>query len=306
MTLPFTLGIVMVAVYGLSSLALSAVVVMVWSLRLRHIAASAGDILALRVLPAGGALVLTLAVALPAFLIYEPAHAVETIGPIIVVFFLLSVLTAVDGIRRAWLAVAAARALLQDFRQPDEARFQILELSEPMVAVVGAWRPRIIAARRVVDACTDEEFQQVLAHEAAHLSARDNVKLLLVVMSPDVLAWLPTGAAVVAGWRVAAELAADEHATGADARKRVALASALVKVARLSVGSGRPRPELSMAVALDDVGGRVRQLLVPAPLPPRTRLIGSLAAAGVLVVLAAAPLYGFVHEFVELLVAFGR
>ncbi len=48
---------------------------------------------------------------------------------------------------------------------------------------------------------------------------------------------LPLGAALMARWRSAAEFEADEGATGVDPHKRLALASALVKVAGLSAGA---------------------------------------------------------------------
>jgi beta-lactamase regulating signal transducer with metallopeptidase domain len=170
---------------------------------------------------------------------------------------------------------------------------------------VGLWRPRIFAADCVRAACSDEEFRQVIAHEAAHVSAHDNVKLLLQIISPDALTWMPAGRALTERWRAAAEREADARASGCDPRKRVALASALLKVARLSSGTLHPSLALSMPVAVDDVEGRVRELLAPRRMPHRPPAMKALVACALLIVVAGVPLYGSVHESIESLVAYG-
>ena len=55
-----------------------------------------------------------------------------------------------------------------------------------------------------------------------------------------------------------------------------------------------------------DVEGRVRQLLAPRPRAPRTKARIGLAGCALLLPVVSVPLYGFVHEFIEILVAFGR
>jgi hypothetical protein len=138
------------------------------------------------------------------------------------------------------------------------------------------------------------------------VSARDNLKLLLLILGPDLLAWLPTGAALEATWRVTAEREADERAAGPDRRKRVALASALIKVARLSTTAAPPLSALSMPIAADDVEGRVRGLLAPSRPAHRMRRIWALAVGCLLVPAISVPFYGIIHQFIEILVAFGR
>jgi beta-lactamase regulating signal transducer with metallopeptidase domain len=145
----------------------------------------------------------------------------------------------------------------------------------------------------------------VIAHEVAHLSARDNLKCLLLVACPDPLAWLPLGATLLRRWQTAVEFEADARATGSDPHKRVALASALIKVARLAVSDHGARNVLSLAIAADDVPGRVRQLLAPAQAGMRSAF-GGIAILGLLVPFAALPLYARVHHVIEFLVAFGR
>jgi hypothetical protein len=309
---PVTLCLVLVAVYGLGTLLLSILVAVGCRGGLDRAASTSNDLLAVRLVPVAGAALLALTVVLPAFLIYEPAHELEEVGPLLVALVLLALATVGAGVVRGWRAWLAARALLRHCGPADRwpvaagPKVELVDIPEPIVAVVGGWRPRIIAARRVLGACSPEEFREVIAHEAAHLSTRDNLKLLLLIVSPDVLAWLPSGTTLAERWRAAAELEADERATGPDPGRRLALASALLKVARLSTRADSPPPALSMPVACDDVAGRVRQLLAPWRRPARSNAIRILLASTSLLPLLAVPLYGLVHRFIEVLVAFGR
>jgi hypothetical protein len=136
------------------------------------------------------------------------------------------------------------------------------------------------------------------------VSAHDNLKLLLLVACPDALAWTALGPALSARWRTEAEFAADQRATGDDPQKRVELASALIKVARLFNTDHRARHALTMPVAMDDVEGRVRQLLAPAH-GASAMISKALAPLALLMPVAAVPLYSLVHELIEALVGFG-
>jgi len=307
-----TLWLVLAAVYALTCVLLSIGVALVWHAILERRRSTPGELLTLRLLPAVGAALLTLAVALPAFWIHEPRHQAEPAGPLVVVLALLASAVAGHGMIRGWRAWAATRALLRRCdlagRSPVQSSARtvdIVGIPEPLAAVVGAWRPRVLAADCVRAACSDEEFRQVIAHETAHVKAHDNAKLLLQIISPDALAWLPAGEALTERWRAAAELEADARASGADPFKRVALAAALVKVARLSPGTGRRSLALTMPVAIDDVADRVRALLAPLPIPRRQLPLGVLVALALMIPVAGLPLHGFVHESIESLVAFG-
>jgi hypothetical protein len=306
------LCLALLGVYGLTSLLLSILVALAWRAGLNRMHSTSNDLLAIRLLPTAGAALLALTVVLPAFLIYEPAREPEEVGPLLMALALWALATAAAGIVRGWRACLAGRALLRSCGPPerwsmgDGQKVELINTREPIVAAIGGWRPRIVAAKHVAGACSSEEFREIVAHEAAHVSSRDNLKLLLLVVSPDALAWLPCGAALAARWRAAAEFEADEHATGSDPRKRVALASALIKVARLATGTQSATAALSMSVALDDVDGRVRQLLAPSRSAARTIAVRSLMACAVVVSLTAVPLYGRVHQFIEALVALGR
>ena len=303
------LCLVLAAAYGLACLLLSAAVAVAWRLDLQRRRSNAVDLLALRVAPPCGAALLTLSVVLPSFILYEPTHEIEPLGPALVTCALLALTIAGAGIARGWRACAAARLLIRRCGPPrrwalaDGAEVDIVDVTEPIVAAVGGWRPRIVAARQVLNACSDEEFRQVISHEAAHVASADNLKLLMLVSSPDVLAWLPSGAALSTRWRAAAEFAADERSAGADPHRRVALASALIKVARLSNDVLGPGAVLSLSVARDHVDARVRRLLSPSPAAPRKLIFSSLVVCAALTPLAAVPSYALVHRLIEVLVA---
>ena len=314
MTFDATLPLVMLAAYGICNLLLSAAVVVAWRAGLRARLAAADAVLGVRLLPAAGSAALVLTIILPAFLLYEPRHAHDQPGPLLVISALFSLLLIADGFRRGWRAWRATRALLptalpQPTRPSSEGtEVTVVNVAQPLVGVVGSWRQRIIAAQSVAAACDREEFRQVLAHEAAHMDARDNLKLLMLLAMPDPLAWLPTGSALREHWRAATELEADERASGSDPRKRVALASALIKVARLSLASSWPGNGSSRPAAAESGGleRRVRRLLAPAPAMYHAFPGRRLLTYALLVPLLAMPLYSSVHRLIEVLVAFGR
>jgi hypothetical protein len=306
-----TLCLVLAAVYALTCVLLSIGVAASWHAGLERGRSMPGELLTLRLLPSVGAAFLTLTVALPAFWMHEPHHERESVGPLIVLLALLALCAAGHGMLRGLRAWTATRALLRRCGPLDRCHARagrsvnMVDVPEPLAAVVGAWRPRILAAHCVRAACSDEEFRQVVAHEAAHVSAHDNVKLLLQIISPDALMWMPAGTALTERWRAAAELDADARASGRDPRKRVALASALLKVARMSSATERRSLALSMPVVVDDVEGRVRELLAPLPMPHGRLPMRIIMAAFLMIAIIGVPLYGSVHRSIESLVAFG-
>src|SRR5688500_13374191 len=87
----------------------------------------------------------------------------------------------------------------------------------PIVALVGAFRPRLFAARSVIEACTGGDLAVIVAHERGHLHSRDNLKRWLMACLPDALRWMPMHHEIVAAWHDAAEDAADDAATPGDA-----------------------------------------------------------------------------------------
>ena len=306
------LCLVLLATFGLSTLMLSGLVALAWRTGLQPRLIATTELLTLRLLPTFGSALIVLTVVLPAFLSQEPPHQREAAGPLLLALATCSLVALGHGIWRARRACVDAEVLLRTCG-PVKRRLldcgqeiEVVDVAEPIVAVIGSWHPRVIAAECVVSTCSPAEFQQVIAHEAAHQFARDNLKQLLLMASPDALAWTPLGTELIERWRGAAELEADQRASGSDPFKRLALASALIKVARAFRTGQVTRPALSMPIVADDVEGRVRQLLAPPTSLPRTRT-GAIAMGlwFLLLPAAALPLYHWVHEFIEALVSAG-
>jgi beta-lactamase regulating signal transducer with metallopeptidase domain len=145
----------------------------------------------------------------------------------------------------------------------------------------------------------------VLEHERAHLAARDNLRHWLLRTCPDLLAWTPAGVRLDRAWLAAAEEAADERAARGRPGAALALAEALLQVARLAPPAcPAPLPELALHNG-DDLARRVRRLVAaPAP-PPAARSAAPRLAF--LLLLGALPFYPaalrVVHALTESLLA---
>jgi hypothetical protein len=302
------LGGVLLASYACFALALDAAFAAAWFAFLRRRRWSSSDLLALRLAPIVGAALLCAAVVLPAFLCYEPAHRREPLGTGLLGLGALAVVLIGAGIVRALRAGAATRRLVRSCTAgrcvPATAQgIEIVDVAEPLVAVFGALRPRVLAARRVLQSCSAEEFQCIVDHETAHIAAADNLKLALLHGCPDLIGSLPFGTVLVNRWKAAAEFDADERAAGADRARRLALASALIKVARLTGRRASFDATTVMAVAAGQVEERVRRLLSTAPSSRRGSLRYWLIGCALATPIAALPAYATLHRCIELLVA---
>jgi Zn-dependent protease with chaperone function len=264
---------------------------------------------ALRVLPAICAAIAAFGVALPVYLRFEVPGTDERIS-------LMLTLIAAAG---AWLLARGAWRVVRGWRSTahvlaawqDRARAldgvatpmpaYVVDDGFPTVAVVGILRPRLFIAECVLRECRAAEVEAMIAHECAHVSARDNLKRLLIRACPDVLG-VPR--ALDRAWSEAAEEAADARAALVNTTVRLNLADALIHVARLAV----PRtPPLASAFYLGgSIDARVRRLIDPPVEPVRSRWSGivwpAVALLVVMAVVTAAPaLYATMEVAVRLL-----
>jgi hypothetical protein len=151
-------------------------------------------------------------------------------------------------------------------------------------------------------------MEAALLHEDAHRRAGDNWKRLAMLLTPEPLPGLRCFRMLETQWARLAEWAADDAAVQAEPLRAVALAEAMLRVARIG-GRQEGLAPVSMLVASgDDLGQRVQRLLDPemadaAPrvLWPRLVALGGLAAVVVAVVYGATVLY-VVHTAMERLV----
>ncbi len=103
--------------------------------------------------------------------------------------------------------------------------------------------------------------EYVVAHEYGHLRSRDNLKRIILRICRDLVV-LPIGAGLDRRWADSAEQAADEYAANSRRTAALSLASALIKLARIT----RRQTSLAMFHASflihgqGDVTARVRRL----------------------------------------------
>jgi len=323
MTRSLVIATVCLGAYALLDLAVSAFVALLW--RTRAIAPSdlpphnrARRLFLLRLVPSITAASVTLLVVLPAFSIFEPLGHQEEIGPAMALLAIAAIahLTIAIGLasRSLWLTRRFEDAWLHGaevIAAPAGLRAYAVETTTPMVALVGVFAPKIMAARSVIEACSPEEISRIVAHECGHLHSRDNLKRWLMASLPDVLRWTPIHHEIVEAWHFAAEDAADDATTSGAATERADLAALLLKIVRLT-----PQPAWDAAVVspfVEDHGleRRVKRLLKPELEPPAPLAFMPMAAAAVIVVAIVATLASpesleSVFDAFERLVAIGR
>lgn len=303
------------ASYSACSTLLAGVVALWW--RVRPVQ-DVDSVFALRMLPVAGGLLLTLGLVAPAFVRFEPPHDGELAGPVLQILAAGGAFVLGAGLARMARAVLRTRQLQRRWLTESSALpafdggtpTHLIDVPYPVVAVIGIRRPVLVISQRVTGGCSADEVELITAHEHAHLRARDNLKRLLIDSCPDVLRWTSTGRAIAAVWAASAEDAADDAATEGDRRARIALASVLLRVARMAV-AGAPAPQMvSSLIGVAGVERRVRRLAgaMPSPRAPRLTLRVGVSAA-VAAILGAAQndeLLAVTHRAAELIVSLGR
>ena len=325
MILPYLarLACLCLAVFSLLHLALGALVSTLtpWALRLadRMPPRAAGRfLLTLRLLPAGFALFLVAGLCTPSYLWLEPKEASEPAGPGCLAAALLACAVWGLSIARAARALARSRRHIRQCRRTsramrlpgERAAAWVTDGAAPCVMLAGIVRPRLVISSGVVEALSAEQLSAVIRHERAHRRSRDNLKRLLVLLAPGLLPFVHGFRRIERAWARTAEWAADDRAAAGSAHRSLALAAALVSVARL--GSGPPVPVLATSLLADgaDLSERVDRLLRPAvPMVWRVRRDPMLAASGVLLLAGAMAAVMFhpatlrsAHEFLEFLI----
>jgi Zn-dependent protease with chaperone function len=273
-------------------------------------AAAPGFWLALRLFPAALSVGFVAIVFLPSYWQYEPRESVEgfdvSLSALAIAAVAVIMAASARGLsawrqasRRAAAWLRTSRPLtLSDGSMPAFA----VESDAPVMALVGVLRPRLLIARPVLEALTGEELRAAVAHEIGHWHAWDNLKRLAMRTAPDFLAAGGVARAIEGRWASASEHVAD-RAAGDNGLARCALASALVKVARLTPPATPLAEPISTLVDGGDITSRVHCLLGDAA--PRVRssrrwpiAIASAAAA----VACYGPLLRIVHAATEVLV----
>ncbi len=310
-------SVVALAWFGLLSACAAACFFAGAPLARRRLTVSGRVAIALRLTPAGLSVVAVLAIVVPAFAWLEPVRAVGPIermgaigmslavaGSVVLVFAIVRGIRAIVRTRRTMRIVTIGAA--PELSSGSPIPVLITESPLPVMVLDGVFRPRLYVSQSVRDALTPEEFDRAVAHECAHHAARDNAKRRLLAFVPDLVGSSALGRALAERWQCEAELAADAAAAGSDRAAALALASALVKVARLH--AGQPPLNLGRAAFHDGrpVSIRVHRLLErdsePAPLR-RSRAIGfAVAASAIACAILAPAVLTVAHQVTEFLV----
>lgn len=283
---------------------------------------------ALRTWPAVCALVCVGALLFPAYFLYEPRASTEVVTTKLALLATLSALGLVLAARRGLGAWYATRRLCADWlRHAEPVCLQNVSVPVyrikhhfPVIAVVGAFRPRLFIATQVSGALDADELQAALRHESGHLTARDNLKRTLVRLCSDALSIIPAGRSLDRAWAENAEAAADEYVVQTSGAKgALDLASALLKIARMVPRDARPTmPAGAFLIGenVDGVAWRVRRLTelaieekegsehdIASMLPAAAFWCGGGIVALALLIVADSQSLMALHHFIERIVA---
>ncbi len=232
-------------------------------------AARARFVFLLRIFPALTAVFAVGAVFLPAYLNHEPYETTEIVTIKLGIPAALSLCAIGYALWRGSATYLVTRRMVRDWLRHSEPvvidgsgmpayRF---EHAFPVIAVVGALRPRLFIARQVFRALNREEIEAAVAHERGHLAAGDIVKRTLLRLCCDLQTAFRVGRCLDREWLDASELAADEHAASRGASVALNLASALVKVARLAPRGGRAIMPAGAALIEQDLSSISRRVV---------------------------------------------
>jgi hypothetical protein len=225
----------------------------------------------MRIGPAAAAVFVVLFFCVPSYLWLEPAATNERV----------SLLFCAAGVIGAWLCAnslfRAARATMQTrlyahkllgtarelFVPEVQAPALILEDETSTLAMTGVLWPKLLISRRVLEALSNEQLEVALSHERAHCKSRDNFKRFLFLLAPEFAPFATSFRKIERAWRRVSEWAADDAAAQDDPMRSVALAGALVRVARISAVP-KLSPICTMLVpGRADLVERVERLLNP-------------------------------------------
>lgn len=198
----------------------------------------------LRVTPAIAAVALVAWIVVPSYLEYEPPGGRERASLTFCVVALTSLAIVGVSLWRAAGRLWATHSLLRDWRSraahvptlSAQSGMPVYRLSHdfPVVAVVGLARPALFISDSVIETLAPDELQAAMLHERGHVRARDNLRRLVMGCVTGGFGLFGAGRALEQRWADAAEQAADDYVvrTGS-ANTGLALASALIKIARL-------------------------------------------------------------------------
>ena len=248
----------------------------------------------MRIGPPVIAIVALVAFMIPSYLIYEPHKTEEFVSWKLGTLAALSAVGVGLAIWRGVRSYLATSALLKQWLASSTAiqldaiaaPTFVVQHPFPIIAVVGALRPRLFIAHHVLESLSQEELAAAIAHECGHLAAHDNFKRTVLRISRAALLPIPCGRSLDRAWSDASESAADEHAAQRSSLVALNLASALVRIAKMIPKGQRQIMPASVSTFLagDEDTPRVKV---------RVRRLVELAAGDPRQLVSSAPLFRF-------------
>ena len=282
--------------------------------------AAARFLFILRMLPSVLGLTVVLGLCVPSYLWLEPQIGSERVGWACLLLAGLAGIACSRSLVRTARAIGASARIRSEWRQAgndalltEESRTLadenalVVPKKEPLLALSGAFRPRMVISRSVLTGLSKEQLDVAVRHEIAHRDSRDNLKRLFLVLSPE---FFPLGkgfAPLETAWARFSEWAADDEAVQGDSHRALSLAAALLRVARMGACPRLSILHTCLLPADDDLSARVDRLLFEplsneGALHPRSRAIvrGMWFAACVLILISLPETLVPVHRLLEL------
>src|SRR5688500_14170474 len=195
----------------------------------------------MRIGPPVIAIVAIAAFMIPSYLTYEPHASGEVVSWKLGTLATLSAVGVGLAISRGLRSWLATRSLLKEWLASstpihlNEVAVPafVLRHTFPIIAVVGAVRPRLFIADQVFASLSQQELAAAIAHEYGHLAAHDNFKRSVMRISRGSRLLIRGGGAWERAGSEGSQSAAAEHAAQRSSLVALNLASALVRIAKM-------------------------------------------------------------------------
>ena len=270
----------------------------------------------LRLLPFVVATGVTLALAVPSFLLLEPRAGNEPMGAVPVILGVCGMAVVLAGMWKAAAALlrvsrtvagwSSGSRVIDSSALDSRASVPVWRVSEtaPPLTAAGILRPSVWLSEAAESVLSERELQSALRHEVVHVRRRDNLRKLILR-----LVAFPGMGELESAWREVTEMAADDAAVSS-ASEALDLAAAVIKLSRLA--PLKAPAELTTALVhspAESVSARVERLLAwtePRQIPAKKYSWGyalcSAVAAAVTLAVTYSELLVRVHAATEWLV----
>jgi hypothetical protein len=250
--------------FGVLYCLLSLLVVSLWrctNLLRRGSAKDFADLLfGLRMFPLAASAGVTMAFALPAFLLLESGVVDEDLGTL--VFGVCSVFLLAAGVLRMVTTQRGTARIVADWMEGASSldvgatipTFQA-KRGVPLLLLFGVRRPKVLLSETTVAVLSADELRVSVRHEVSHMRSCDNLKKLVIHCCA-----FPGMRGLENAWQEAAELAADDAAIS-NRRDAIDLAEALLKLSELAPVQAAPAFTTGLADLSMSVHVRVERLL---------------------------------------------